>query len=121
MRRMGCVMLVGLLAAGGCAATGGGAGPGAKTGTAAGTTATAGSDTLAGASATAVVHGMSCPLCAHNVDKQLSQIPGVTGVSLDMGSGKVHLALDGSGRATRSAVKQAVDESGFTLVEVTTP
>jgi copper chaperone CopZ len=64
---------------------------------------------------------MSCPLCAHNVDKQLSQIPGVTGVALDMGSGKVKLALDGSGRATRSAVKKAIDESGFTLVEVTTP
>lgn len=120
MRWTGCLLL-GLLAAGGCAATGGGAASGPRPQPVPGTTTTAGADAITGLSATAVVHGMSCPLCAHNVDKQLSQIPGVTGVALDMGSGKVKLALDGSGRATRSAVKKAIDESGFTLVEVTTP
>src|SRR5687767_10611786 len=33
------------------------------------------SDPLPGSSATLVVHGMGCPMCANNIDKQLLRIP----------------------------------------------
>lgn len=72
-------------------------------------------------SATLVVHGMSCPLCAHNVDKQLLAVPGVTKVELDMGQGHARIALDGTGRTTRENLAEAIDRSGFTLVEVRVP
>ena len=78
-------------------------------------------DAVAGTSATLVVHGMSCPLCAHNVDKQLLAVPGVTGVRLDMGTGEAFLSLDGTGRTTRQMLADAIDRSGFTLQEVRVP
>jgi copper chaperone CopZ len=78
-------------------------------------------DSVAGTSATLIVHGMSCPLCAHNVDKQLLAVPGVTGVRLDMGTGEAFLSLDGTGRTTRQMLADAIDRSGFTLQEVRVP
>ncbi len=71
--------------------------------------------------ATLVVHGMGCPLCANNVDRQLLAVPGVTDVSIDLGSGSVTVYLAESNRPTRSQLARAVDESGFTLVALSTP
>jgi copper chaperone CopZ len=76
---------------------------------------------IKGTSATLVVHGMSCPLCAHNVDQQLLAVPGVVGVRLDMGTGEASITLDGSGRTTREMLAAAIDRSGFTLQEVRVP
>lgn len=78
-------------------------------------------ESIGGTSATLVVHGMSCPLCAHNVDKQLLAVPGVKKVDLDMGTGQAKLQLDGTGRTTKSQLAKAIDDSGFTLVEVRVP
>ena len=63
-----------------------------------------------------VVHGMGCPLCAHNVDKQLKRLDGVTEVDVDLGSGRVIAHLDGETRPAADAVINAVNESGFTFV-----
>lgn len=76
---------------------------------------------ITGSSATLIVHGMSCPLCANNVDKQLMAIPGVESVNVDMGSGEVKVALATQPRVTRAQLARAVDASGFTLMEVRTP
>lgn len=76
---------------------------------------------ITGSSATLIVHGMSCPLCANNVDKQLLTVPGVMSVNVDMGSGEVKVAFAPKARVTKAQLAKAVDSSGFSLVEVRTP
>lgn len=76
---------------------------------------------IATPSAILVVHGMSCPLCANNVDKQLLDVAGVTEVLVDMGTGEVTLSLAPDVPVTRRQLVEAVDRSGFTLAEVRIP
>ena len=76
---------------------------------------------LTGSSATLIVHGMSCPLCANNVDDLLMAVPGVKSVNVDMGTGEVKVALAQGARVTREQLAKAVDDSGFTLAELRTP
>jgi len=71
--------------------------------------------------ATLVVHGMSCPLCANNVDKQLMTIRGVQSVGVDMGTGEVKVSLAPGARVTKGQLADAIDKSGFTLTEVRIP
>jgi copper chaperone CopZ len=71
--------------------------------------------------ATLIVHGMSCPLCASNVDKQLLEVPGVTLASVNMGSGEVTVTFAPKARVTRKQLEDAVYKSGFTLAEVRIP
>jgi copper chaperone CopZ len=78
-------------------------------------------EALSGPSATLVVNGLSCPLCATNIDRQLLRVPGVTSATVDLGRGEVRLGLDGSGQTSRHALDAAVDSSGFTLVEIRQP
>ena len=78
-------------------------------------------DGITGFSATLVVYGMSCPLCATNVERQLQAVPGVTGVTIDMSTGATKLTLDGSSRTTRRMLADAIKRSGFTLKEVRIP
>jgi copper chaperone CopZ len=86
-----------------------------------GVTTTAADAPIAASSATLIVHGMSCPLCASNVDQQLKEIPGVTAALVDMGSGKVKVAFAKDARVTRKQIEAAVYKSGFTLAEVRIP
>ena len=73
-------------------------------------------------SATLVVHGMGCPLCANNVDKQLLKVPGVEKVNVDLGSGKVKVSFaPGSFRPGDARLAKAVANSGYTLVRIQTP
>lgn len=76
---------------------------------------------IEGTSATLVVHGMSCPLCANNVDKQLLDIPGVQTVNVDMGTGEVAVTFSSKARVTKAQLADAVYKSGFTLAEVRVP
>ena len=76
---------------------------------------------IASAHATLVVYGMSCPLCANNVDKQLLDVPGVTGVQVDMSNGRVTVALAPDSGVSRKQLADAVQRSGFTLAEVHVP
>lgn len=83
---------------------------------------TAGDDRpLPGPEAVLTIFGMSCPLCANNVDKTLAAVPGVSTVHVDMGSGKARITLDGTAPVTRRQLVAAVDRSGFTLKGIETP
>lgn len=64
------------------------------------------------------VFGMSCPLCANNVDNSLMEVPGVTDVSLDMGTGIAVVSLDGRTPVSRRQLAAAIDRSGFSLQRV---
>lgn len=70
---------------------------------------------------TLLVHGMSCPLCASNIDKQLLEVSGVSGVLVDMGTGEVKVSFAPKARVTRQQLENAVHKSGFTLAEVRVP
>jgi len=73
------------------------------------------------ATATLSVSGMSCPLCANNIDKQLMRVKGVSGVSVDLGSGKVVVKIGGDQKPSRMELADAIRQSGFTLTRIETP
>lgn len=75
-------------------------------------------DRLSSESVVLTIHGMSCPLCATNVDNSLLDVPGVKSVQLDMSTGEATLMIDPQAGVTRRQLAEAVDRSGFTLVGI---
>lgn len=73
---------------------------------------------IKGSSVTLVVHGMSCPLCANNVDKTLVDIAGVESATVNLDTGRVIVATPGPTKPTRSNLANAVQASGFTLIRL---
>lgn len=61
------------------------------------------------------VSGMTCGHCVSAVTSEVSQVPGVTGVEVDLASGAVTVTSDGP--LDRAAVAAAVDEAGYAVVE----
>jgi len=72
-------------------------------------------------SARLFVKGMSCPLCANNIDKQLLSVPGVQKVSVDLGSGLVLVKLAPGNPPTKVQLETAIKQSGFTLDRIEMP
>lgn len=88
----------------------------------AGTAATASETSAAGESAARLfVRGMSCPLCANNIDQQLLDVPGVKRVSVDLGSGEVRAAFEPGKRPAEAELARAIERSGFTLDRIEMP
>lgn len=68
---------------------------------------------------TLVVYGMSCPLCATNVDKQLLAVAGVTSVNVDLSTGNIDVLIaDEAPRPSTRQLADAVVRSGFTLKDI---
>ena len=62
---------------------------------------------------TYTVTGMTCGHCVQAVTEELSQLPGVTAVNVDLASGQAEV---GSGAPLDSAaVRAAVEEAGYQL------
>jgi copper chaperone CopZ len=116
---LGMMVAVSILAVGGCATTGSSGGGGDSHGASVkGTTAASllnDTTVVKGTSSTMLVWGMSCPLCAKNVDIELRRIKGVATVEADLGEGFVYVTLDGSAPVTRGQLARAVNDSGFTI------
>ena len=64
--------------------------------------------------ATYTVTGMTCSHCVGSVTEEVTKIPGVTDVQVDLASGAVTIASESG--VDDSAVKAAVDEAGYELV-----
>ena len=60
------------------------------------------------------VQGMTCGHCVHAVTTEISAIPGVSGVAVDLASGVVTVTADTD--PSPESVAAAVDEAGYTLV-----
>lgn len=60
---------------------------------------------------TYIVDGMTCSHCVGSVTDQLNQLPGVTGVDVDLTSGQVTVESDGT--VDDTAVTAAVQEAGY--------
>ena len=67
------------------------------------------------------VDGASCPFCAFGLEKRLSRIEGVADVKLEMKAGKVIVTLEKGVTVSEQALREAVDEAGFTPREITFP
>lgn len=66
---------------------------------------------------TLAVNGLSCPLCATNVDKQLGSLRGVQDIRIDFEKGEIDLQLKDP-RPSPSSLARAIDQAGFTLVRI---
>lgn len=58
---------------------------------------------------TVEVGGMHCPKCATSVTKALSEVPGLSNVSVDLEKGLASF----DGEAAVDAIKAAIDRIGF--------
>lgn len=64
------------------------------------------------------LNGLSCPLCATNIDKQVEKLPGVSDVKVDLSTGKVRANLTGPKTPSPSQLAAAADAAGVTLVKI---
>ena len=60
------------------------------------------------------VRGMTCGHCASAVTEEVTKIPGVTDVDVDVARGRV--TVRSSGLVSDEAVGAAVDEAGYEVV-----
>jgi copper chaperone CopZ len=61
--------------------------------------------------ATYAVAGMTCRHCVDAITSEVSAVPGVTGVVVDLGAGTVAV----SGAPDDAAVRAAIDEAGYAV------
>jgi len=61
------------------------------------------------------VRGMTCNHCAASVTTEVSTIPGVTDVAVDVPAGQVTISSEAE--VSASAVKAAVAEAGYEVVD----
>jgi len=62
---------------------------------------------------TYIVQGMTCAHCKASVTEEVSEVPGVASVDVDLASGRVTVTGDDVDDA---AVRAAVDEAGYEVV-----
>jgi copper chaperone CopZ len=60
------------------------------------------------------VTGMTCDHCQHAVTEEISRIPGIQVIAVDLASGSV--TVTATQPVDRVDVAQAVDEAGYTLI-----
>ena len=64
---------------------------------------------------TVTVTGMTCGHCVSSVREEISEIPGVTGVEVDLASGRVDIESNTS--IDSAAIAAAVDEAGYKIAD----
>ena len=67
---------------------------------------------------TLTVHGLSCPLCANNLDGQLMRIDGVESADIDLDTGAITVIFGEAAEVTQGQIARAVRDAGFTLREI---
>jgi copper ion binding protein len=67
------------------------------------------------ASTTYTVQGMTCDHCAGSVTAEVTKIPGVTDVAVDVKAGR--LTVSSETPVSDEAVTEAVEEAGYELVQ----
>ena len=59
------------------------------------------------------VAGMTCEHCVRSVTEEVSEVPGVTAVDVDLAGGRLTV----TGAADDDAIRAAVAEAGYQVVE----
>ncbi len=65
--------------------------------------------------------GLSCPLCAHNLEAQLKRVPGVARVTIDLSLGRAGVWFAAGREPTSAQLRKAVEDSGFTFIREERP
>ncbi|MEQ9461188.1 MAG: heavy metal-associated domain-containing protein [Phycisphaeraceae bacterium] len=65
--------------------------------------------------------GLSCPLCAHNLDKTLLEIDGIESAEVNLADGSVIVRMRPGTSVTVGELRRMVEGSGFTFDRVETP
>lgn len=65
-----------------------------------------------------VVHGLSCPLCASNLDQHLLRMEGVSDMWIDLQTGYVQIEVKPGHEIPANAFERAVRNAGFTLRDI---
>lgn len=68
--------------------------------------------------ATITATGLSCPLCANNIDSTLKKLPGVQTVDVDLNTGRITVGLFGKAKPSKASLATAVVNAGFTVLSV---
>ena len=63
---------------------------------------------------TYTVAGMTCEHCVRSVTEEVSEVPGVTEVDVDLATGRVTVSTDKP--VEDSAIRAAVSEAGYEVV-----
>ncbi len=61
------------------------------------------------------VDGLACPFCAYGLEKRLGDIPGVTGVAIELEAGRAIVTTADDRPLTEATARAAVRDAGFTL------
>ena len=64
---------------------------------------------------TYAVAGMTCEHCVRSVTEEVSEVPGVTAVEVDLAGARMTV----EGDADHAAVRAAVEEAGYQVVDPT--
>ncbi len=60
------------------------------------------------------VDGLSCPFCSYGLEKKLKKLDGVEKVEIHMRQGKAEMKVKPRAAISDEAIKQAVEDAGFT-------
>jgi copper chaperone CopZ len=80
-----------------------------------GDTASVSSEAVVATGATMRVDGLGCPMCAESIAILMDKVDGVTGSRVDLGTGTVHVDLDGETPVSAQQLRRAIDDGGFTF------
>jgi len=64
------------------------------------------------------VDGLACPFCSYGIEKQLSKLPGVNSIKINIKSGTVTLKTKGNQKISETALRAAVDRAGFSVGKI---
>lgn len=64
------------------------------------------------------VAGMSCKVCAYNVEKSLKRIDGVAQVKVSLDEGRAHILMEPGQAVDVEKVRSAIDAASFTPGDV---
>ena len=62
------------------------------------------------------IEGMRCPHCSANVEKALCEVPGVSGVVVDLAAKTA--TMEAGEAVADEALRKAIDDIGFQVVDI---
>lgn len=64
------------------------------------------------------VNGMVCSFCAQGIKRNLSQIPGIADVSIDMQSKTIRFGTTSAFKGGKPAIQQAIRDAGYVVQSI---
>lgn len=65
-----------------------------------------------------IVAGMSCKHCVNRVEKALSEVEGISSISIDLENGKVEFICEKD--ISEEAIKELIEDAGYDVIAINT-